>query len=132
VAVTPKPEVKKGQGPDQLPQGAATDINTAPVGTPPQDVQPAAPAAPAPQQPQAAIPADFEPKFVPQGDDETYITGPTTRPNESVTAGASSRQRGISASLRRDLPALVHASTQPGAPEQMRFIVDFLIREAAN
>jgi hypothetical protein len=123
-----KPEYRKGTGPEQLPQGEAQDLNAPAPGAPPevavaaqaQDTQP----------PQAATAADYQPQYNPQSEDESFITGPTTRPQEPVTHGATTIAGGVSPELRRLLPALVEAAHTPGAPEQMRYIVDFIIRQA--
>src|ERR1051326_4413718 len=75
--------------PEQLPQGAATQLNDAlptETASPPETA-----AGPEAAAPQPATPADYEPKFTPATDDESFLVGPTTRPAEPLTAGAQVR-----------------------------------------
>lgn len=72
-----KPQVKKGPaGPNQLPQGAATQLNQQLAQVQPPDL--AAIAAAEDQEPQADL-TDFD----------DVLFGPTSRPDESITHGAN-------------------------------------------
>ena len=132
-------EVRAAQGTaDQLPQGAAAALNDAmpselqaPELDPGLAPEGAATEAEAPDL-EAAGPADYEPQFSAETEDDDFITGPTTKPEEDVTAGVSAypNPQRVSPSLLRALPSFVAASGMPGAPAQMRFMAAFLAREA--
>ncbi len=117
--------------PEQLPQGAATDLNAAlpnktvqPAGEQPGAVQPEA-------MPEPAQARDYEPEYAPESDDEQFITGPTMRADEPLTAGVTAVPKSaVPASVLRHLPDLVEAAAAPGAPARLRFLVQFLAREA--
>lgn len=128
-----KAKVTKGTGPDQLPQGAATDINNAPEGTPPEDAtagtQPAALA-----EEQLPLPAERGanvPVYQPDTEDEAWLTGPTLRPDESQIVGTQPRVP-LSAAVRRALPLLKRAASSPDADPQLVALVSYLSREAGK
>jgi hypothetical protein len=125
----PEAEFQQGGGtPEQLPQGAAQGLNEGLAQVPEEGGAPAA--APLEEEvPETATPADYEPAYQPETDDDAFLTGPTTRPDEPVTAGVNDRAD-IPASLRRALPLLVDAANTPGASPQLRSLVNFLVREA--
>jgi hypothetical protein len=126
---TPEVELKKGTGPDQLPQGAAQELN-ANMPTP-TELEPKGLEAPvqedATQQfPDEATPADFEPLFEPATDDEMFITGPTTKPDESQLVGTEP-VRQLPPVVRRQLPLLQRAAAEPGASADLQVLVRWLL-----
>jgi hypothetical protein len=110
--------------PEQLPQGAATQLNEA-------NPQPADTAAEQPQadMPEPAQAADYEPEFQPSTDDEDFIVGPTTRPDEDVTTGTDSPQR-VPPHVRAQLTALQDAANVPGASAELQALVAYLLRSS--
>lgn len=115
-----KPKVSANQGtPEALPKGMATDINNAPSGTPPEDPQAVQPQA------QPAVPADYQPKFVPQTEDDNFITGPTTRPDESLIAGGRGNVH-LAPEVQAALPAFVEAAQAPDADPRLQALVSLL------
>jgi len=117
-----------------MPQGEAQALNeaVADMPAPEQDASvPQAEAAPttptddiAPAQP-----ADYEPIYTPESDDEEFLTGPTGRPDEAQFVGATTRQA-MSPRVRRAIPALQRAASEPGASAQLQELVAHLLREA--
>lgn len=129
------PKVQAGEGETtQLPRGAAAQVNEAAEEG--RALAEAAPTAEAPAEEEyapelePAEAADYEPQFEASTDDEDFITGPTTRPDEDVTAGSMANNQ-IPASVRRSLGLLVEAANTPGASENLRSLVNFLVREAS-
>lgn len=132
-------EVRANQGTaDQLPPGAAATLNESmPADLAPQELA-------GPQNgtsadsgassenadtslPEPAAPSDYEPIYTPEGDDDAFITGPSTRPNESVTTGAFAGLRpSLSPELAAAVPLFVEAADLPDAPEQLRVLVALL------
>jgi hypothetical protein len=124
-------EVRAAQGTvDQLPQGAAATLNEAlPSELAPEGLAPPETGAPAEDtsEPLLAEPSDYEPIFTPESDDEAFLTGPTTRPNEPITQGAFA---GPPASLPPDaaswMPVFAEAAQLPDAPPQLKALVKLL------
>ena len=117
--------------PDQLPRGAAeaanagTDVEApAPIETPAPAPE-AAPEAPGP----VATPADFEPQYTPETDDDKFLVGPSERPDEASWVGANP-PRGQSPAVRRNLNLLQEAASVPGASAELQALVSYLIRTA--
>jgi hypothetical protein len=120
-----KPQVRKGTGPDQLPQGAATDINSAPQGTPPQDPQIAA-AQPAFAEAQPLPPPD---NFTPRTEDENILFGPGSGLGVSIIAANPNPPP---RNVQDWMPTLMEASRHPDAPEQLRTLVTLLLHSMKN
>lgn len=76
-----------------------------------------------------AEPADFEPQFEAETEDEDFITGPTSRPDEAQFVGATPTIP-LSAAARRAVPILQRAAEEPGASEQLRRLVAYLLKSA--
>lgn len=123
-----------GSGPGQsLPQGAASEVNanlpTETVSGPGEAL-----AAPAEDQagadaglPEPAQPSDYEPVFQPENDDEDFLTGPTTRPDEPVTTGAFGGGRtALPPDAPTWMPVFVEAAQLPDAPPQLKALVRIL------
>jgi hypothetical protein len=108
--------------PEQLPSGAATTLNEANP-QPSDQGQAAAPA----EELQPAAPADYEPQFQPATDDEDFLTGPTTHPDEAVTAGTMS-QNVVPGHVRGQLTRLQEAANAPGASTELKALVAYLLR----
>lgn len=126
---TPVAEYKAQQGtPDQLPQGEATALNQAVTDIPNQGGQAAAPEM-ADDSTAPAQPADYEPIYTPESDDEDFLSGPTLRPDEAQFVGATPQQP-LSAAARRSLPTLQAAAAEPGASDALKALVAALLREA--
>lgn len=127
-----QPEFQAGEGtPDQLPRGEATAVNEANT---PQAKAPEAAKAPMEEdtsEPEMAAPADYEPLHQPEGDDEAFITGPTTRPDESVSTGAFARgPRSLSPRLAAAMPMFADAASLPDAPPQLLTLMALLAQDA--
>ena len=112
--------------PEQMPQGAATELNEA------------LPTTKTPTEPESVVdmpieyakPADFEPGYQAEDEDMGFVTGPTTRPQEAVTAGTTAPARTqLSPEVRRNLPALVRLASRPDASEDLKALVAFLVRQ---
>lgn len=122
----------------QLPYGAATDLNeVAPTTDVTEPEAVTAPEAGGEESldteealvPELATPADYEPQYTPTSEDDDFIVGPSTRPDEPVTAGAAMRPR-LSSSTLASLPVLVAAAAEPDASEELQALVAILLREA--
>ena len=129
-------DTASGPGAD-LPQGAASEVNAAlPTQTVPDaSGQPGAveggAAAADTSEPEVAQPSDYEPMYTPETDDEQFITGPTTRPDESVSTGAFARgPKSLSPRLAGAMPLFVAASELPDAPPQLRVLMSLLAADA--
>jgi hypothetical protein len=126
-------EVKAEQGTaNQLPQGEATALNEAmPAELAPEELAAAPEGGQAAEddtsEPLAAEPSDYEPIYTPETDDEQFLVGPTTRPDEPVTTGAFA---GAPASLPPDaaawMPVFAQAAMLPDAPPQLKTLVRLL------
>jgi len=117
-------EVQQGAGtPEQLPQGAASAVNEAT----PSATEMTAEQVDVGDFPEPAEAADYEPLFEPATDDEDFITGPSLRPDEDVTAGASVPLR-VPAHVRAQLPSLQAAADAPGASAELQALVSYLLR----
>ena len=129
--------------PDQLPKGEAQQLSEA-VSAIPDQQQPdladqAAAAVPDTLPPDEnatavddtspATPADHEPIYTPGSDDEDWLTGPTSRPDEAQFVGAS-QQRIMPANVRSALPFLQRAASDPNASPELQALVATLLREA--
>ena len=131
--------------PEQLPRGEAAALNentniqapedidiNAPVDAPGGE---GAPVEEAPLDPEDlaqledADAADLDPLYEPASEDEAWIVGPTTRPDEPETAGTAPVSP-ISPRLRQQLPVLLRASEEPGASPELQQLVDFILRYA--
>lgn len=131
-------DTASGPGND-LPQGAASEVNAA---LPTQSVsegQTIEAPAPADQaaaaedtsEPEVAQPSDYEPIYTPESEDEQFITGPTTRPDESVSTGAFVRgPMSLSPRLSAAMPLFVAAAELPDAPPQLRVLMSLLAQDA--
>lgn len=136
-----QPQVTANEGSaDQLPRGAATDLNAAMPSptelaaggepTPPEGVS-----APTPTE-QVDMsgfgPADAQDwlgQYEPTTEDEAFIVGPTGRPDESQTVGTTPVSP-VSAQVRYSLPALQRAAEEPGASETLKALVANIARRA--
>lgn len=105
---------------EQLPQGAASDLNAALPSV--EAAPPDGATAPEEVPIQAATPQDFQPKFTPESEDEELLYAPTDRPNEPLLAGL--QDRAIPPRLAASLPLLVQAAAQPDASPQLQALVD--------
>jgi hypothetical protein len=124
---TPEPEFQQGAGEaTQLPQGAATQLNDAmaEVPTPQDDTQLAQDSGV-----ELAQPSDYEPQFQADNEDEAFITGPTTRPDEPVTAGIPTGADAIPPDVIRNLPLLQRAAQEPGADPNLQTLVALVLHE---
>jgi len=132
VADAPDVQYEQAAGtPDQMQQGDATELN---AGLPTEN--PTAPeAAVEVTQPEAtdelldAEPTDFEPLYEPASDDETFITGPTTRPDEAQFVGAMDTKTRLTPVIRQQLPALQRAASEPGSSQELQNLVAFLLKQ---
>lgn len=119
----PKAEFKRGEGPDALPQGEATALNEAPVPAAPAEVV-------AEPEIQLAQPSDYEPDFAAESEDDDFITGPTLKPGEPVTAGTERRR--MDPDVKAHLGALQRAAQGPGASKELVGLVNLLLRDEAR
>lgn len=140
-----KQDTASGPGND-LPQGAASQVNAAlPTQTVSEGQTITAPepsagggsaqgsdaAAEDTSEPELAQPSDYEPVYTPESDDEQFITGPTTRPDESVSTGAFVRApMSLSPRLAAAMPTFVAAAELPDAPPQLRLLMALLSSDA--
>jgi hypothetical protein len=141
----PQPGFVANEGdPNQLPRGEALTLNenTNVEAPEPLDIadQPTEEAPPAEAAPESgplegeddlgpAGAADFDPLFQPMTDEEEFLTGPTTRPDEAQFVG-SGVQRGLPPTVRRRLAQLQEAASDPEASPELRALVAYLIRSA--
>lgn len=129
-----KQEIRANEGTaDQLPRGEATKLNEAmPSTLAPEELAPTSPEEAAAPDLELADATDYEPQFAAETDDEDFITGPTSKPDEAVTTGVTAMPNAarVPPSLLRALPSFVAAASMPGTSEQMRFVAAFLAREA--
>ena len=113
--------------PNQLQQGAASELNAAlPTETasaPQSDAEAAAAQAAAMVPVQPAVPADYQPQYQPQTEDEQLLFDQTARPNEPLLAGVSP-DRSIPPQLAGVLPLLSAWAAEPDAPPQLKALVD--------
>ena len=110
--------------PNQLPQGAASELNAAlptETASPPSSGAEAAAAQVVPVQP--AVPADYQPQYQPQTEDEQLLFDQTARPNEPLLAGLG-QDRAIPPQLAAVLPQLAAWASEPDAPPQLKALVD--------
>jgi hypothetical protein len=143
---TPEPEFQQGAGePTQLEQGAATQLNEVQSEAQNQlrisDPQHAMATVPSPDQAQdpaqvaqdsgveLAQASDYEPQFQADNEDDAFITGPTTRPNEPVTTGIPTGADSIPAEVLRNLPLLQRAAQEPGADPNLQTLVALVLHE---
>lgn len=126
-------EFRKGTGPDQLPQGAAKGLNDQVTqNNELKDAQP-------------SQFADFgPPKGVElAGPDEQGVTalsgqdarlyGPTARPNEHITAGATGRGKlQAPPDIHAWLPSLVAAASMPDASENLHNLLNLITYHLGN
>jgi hypothetical protein len=110
--------------PEQLPSGTATQLNEA--NPQPADQTTAEPQVALPEPAQAA---DYQPEFQPSTDDEEFLTGPSIRPDEDVTAGTVQGNR-VAPHIRAQLPALQDAANAPGASAELQALVSYLSRNS--
>ena len=84
-------------------------------------------------EPEMALDADYEPLYEPESESDAFVTGPTTRPEESVTTGAfAGTVRPLSPKLSAAMPVFVEAASLPDAPEQLKILVALLSRDAES
>ena len=122
-------EIEQNAGtPEQLPQGEASALNEA------------LPTTKTPTEPESLVeevpieyaqPSDYEPTYAPEDEDMSFVTGPTTRPDEGVTTGTTAPQLRVqlSADVRRQLPALARLAARPDASNDLKALVAFLLRQ---
>lgn len=129
--------------PEQLPRGAAEALNentnvqapdeigAQPVQDAPEETteeeQPLDPEDEAQVAPATA--ADFNPLHEPGSEDEAFILGPSTRPDESETAGTFPASP-ISRRLRLLTPVIQKAAMEPGASPELRQLLDYILRNS--
>jgi hypothetical protein len=126
---TPEPEFRRGTGPDALPQGEAQNLNDAMAEVPAQQEQGATAPTPEDSGVELAQPSDYEPIYEPETDDDLFLTGPTTRPDEPVTTGIPTGAAGVPADVIRNLPLLQRAAQEPGADPKLQTLVALVLRE---
>lgn len=131
-------DTASGPGND-LPQGAASQVNAALPSQTVSEGQTIEAPAPGDQaaaaedtaEPELAQDSDYEPVYTPETEDEQFITGPTTRPDESVSTGAFARgPRTLSPRLAAAMPMFVAAAELPDAPPQLRLLMQMLASDA--
>lgn len=105
--------------------GEATALNQAVAAIPDQGQQPQMPE----EQVQPAQAADYEPQFEPMTEDEAFLTGPSTRPDEALTTGTTPQPR-VPPHVRKQLPALQAAAQAPGASAELQALVSYLLRSS--
>ena len=124
---------EKGTGPEQLPAGAATEVNAQlPTQTASQPDPMEGAAAPAPEADVPTAPAeagDFVADYQPVDEDDDFITGPTGRPGEDQAVGTAPR-RGLSPRVAKNMTLLQQASSAPGASPELQALVSYLLRNA--
>ena len=140
----PTPGFTADEGsPNQLPRGAATELNDGTNVVAPEPLALAPPAAEAQATSEGqdatvlegaedlapAQPADYEPIFEPGSEGEDFVTGPTNRPGEAQYVGAGPRPT-LSPQVRAQLPALQAAASEPGASIELQTLVKYLLRLA--
>jgi hypothetical protein len=131
-------ELEKGTGPEQLPQGAVSELNAAtpsPTELAPEELS-VAPGAQeeAVEEPLPAEAADYEPMFEPGSEDEAFLVSPTTRPDEAQTVGIPTGAAAIAPEVIRSLDTLQRAAEEPGAEEpgadpNLQTLVRLILRE---
>ena len=115
--------------PDQLPQGAATELNAAlptqgtVTGSATQKEADAA-SAQALQPIQRATQADYQPQYQPQSEADQTLFDPTTRPDEPLLAGLNQDRMPPPGT---SLPLLLAMANDPNAPPQLQILVDQLL-----
>lgn len=120
--------------PEQLPQGAATALNEAAPTTSVTEPAPVADAAAAAEptvEPQMASPADYEPMYQPDTEEDQFLTGPTMRPEEPQYVGTTP-PRGLPPRVRRSLPVLQQLAADPDASPELQALVNLLVYEASQ
>ena len=116
---------------EQLPQGAASQLNEAlPTTTPGEPEVAAAPAAEA-VEPEFAMPQDYEPTYAPENEEDQFLVGPTLRPDEDITTGARYRT-GLDNGVKASLPFLQSAAAEASSSEELRALVGLLLRESES
>jgi len=132
------PEVQAQLGtPEQLPYGEAAALNETPMGqtAPELGVPEGAPAA-APAEEEyvddPGQPGDNEPLFEPADEDEDFLTGPTLRPDEPQSILPLAGRQRVPENVRRNLPLIQAAASEPGADPQLTTLVNFLVREMSR
>lgn len=139
-----EPNYQANEGtPEQLPRGAADALNENTNVVPPDQVE-ATPVADAPgEEEQSGSPqidsgeadlepagqADYTPLYEPVTEDEQFILGPTMRPDEAQFVGTENPSP-ISPKVRIQLPILQRAAEEPGASDELKLLVDYLLRNA--
>ena len=123
----PEPGVRANQGtPEQLPKGEAQRLNEE------TNVEAPEPIILPEEEPVdlgLAGPGDFEPVFEPETEDEEFITGPSTRPDEPQYIG-SAQSTPISPQVRRMLPVLERAANDPEASQSLKDMVRYILRNS--
>jgi hypothetical protein len=127
-----KQEIRANQGtPDQLPQGAAAELNAAmPSELAPEELLAEADVEEVPDL-EPATAADFDPAYVPESEEDEFLTGPTNKPAESQTAGAR-YPTPLSVRTRAALPVLQAAASDPSATPELIALTRLLVREASR
>jgi hypothetical protein len=129
--------------PEQLPRGAAEALNENVNVVPPDELE-VQPVADAPgeeteeEEPldpededgiKPAAAADYTPLYEPASEDESLILGPSTRPDESETAGTAPASP-ISRRLRLLTPVIQKAAEEPGASPQLKELLEYILRNS--
>ena len=127
---------EKGTGPEQLPAGAATEVNAqlpTQTASQPDPMEGAALPEQAPVEEDVPVaPAeagDFDADYMPADEDDEFLTGPTGRPGEDQAVGTAPR-RGLSPRLAKNMTLLQQASSAPGASPELQALVSYLLRNA--
>jgi hypothetical protein len=125
-------EIRANQGtPDALPHGEAAALNEAmPAELAPAELLEEAPVEEVPDL-EPATAADFDPPYVPETEEDEFLTGPTNKPAESQTAGAQ-YPTPLSVRTRAALPVLQAAASDPSATPELIALTRLLVREASR
>jgi hypothetical protein len=127
----PEAEFQMGGGtPEQLPEGAAQTLNEATPKTGRRVTPEAAPLEETP--PEAATPADYEPAYQPDNEEDDFLADSTLYPDESVTTGATAPAlRPLPPDVVDALPIFHEAAQRPDAPQALK-VLSYLLKRYAN
>ena len=127
---------EKGTGPEQLPAGAATEVNAqlpTQTASQPDPMEGAALPEQAPVAEDVPVaPAeagDFDAEYTPVDEDDEFLTGPTGRPGEDQAVGTAPR-RGLAPRVAKNMTLLQQAASAPGASPELQALVSYLLRNA--
>jgi hypothetical protein len=124
--VADAPIRRRAGTPDQLPQGAATQLNEALQAVPDQQPAPTPEPAPAPQPDVLPQAPRRDLSFRPANDVEEFLFGP---PRDGEAGAGLDVQGRIAPTpdVLRAAPVIVEAAAQPDAPEQLRVLARLLV-----